>query len=874
MAAASKRARGQGPARSRGHRLGADCVPVEYDLHVEVDPAEGDAYLGEVTILLELARGRRSIELHADAIEIGAARVDAGGSRQDGSVRCHPARETVEISFAKTLPPGPARLHLSFRGELREDLRGLYRARSGERRYAFTQLEAADARRFFPCFDEPSFKARFRISVTTATGHTVLSNNPVAREDVAGGGRKTVRFSETPPLSTYLVALAVGPLEASPPVHCGATEIRVWHVPGKGALTEFSLEAARETLSRLEAYFGLPYPYEKLDLVAVPDFEAGAMENAGAVFFRETLLLVDPATVTLTERKRVAEVICHELAHMWYGDLVTMAWWDDLWLNEAFATWMAFQIVDSWKPEWKMWHEFEQGRAGALSLDALSSTHPIYTTVRTPAEATANFDLITYEKGAAVVRMIERYLGPKAFRAGVRAYIRAHRESNAVAADLWRALSDASGTDIEPIVRAWIEQPGFPLLALRRVRRKGRTLLALRQERFHARPRRGAAAVRWPIPWVGRVGGARAGSSRLVRHLVSRVRDEVELPAGARWVYGNAEEGGFLRPLHDEEELASLLAALPALPPIERMGLVSHQWAHVRAGRAPIETVLDVVDALGDETDPDVLQTLRSPLSFLADQVAPEVGAATLARLRGWLVDRFGSQLDTLGWDPARAEPDETRLRRAAVLAILGEIAEWEPVVDEACRRFERWLRDPASLEPNLADSVAVLAARSGDAARFDAILAAAGKATAPQEQRRLLLSLAEFRERPLVDRMLALTLTETLQTQDVVLLLCRALANREARERTWAFVKKSWSRLHRRIPPMLATRLVEATPSLQTKQLRRDVAAFFAAHPLPPAKRALAQSLERFDLNAALRRRAAPGLSRWLEQAGRSPGA
>ncbi len=272
----------------------------------------------------------------------------------------------------------------------------------------------------------------------------------------------------------------MGELAASEPVHCGETEIRVWHVPGKERLVQFGLEAARETLARLEAYFALPYPYEKLDLVAVPDFEAGAMENAGAVFFRETLLLVDPETATLSEKKRAAEVICHELAHMWYGDLVTMAWWDDLWLNEAFATWMAFHVVDAWKPEWKMWNDFQHHRAAALGLDALTETHPIYVKVRTPSEATQNFDLITYEKGASVVRMIERFLGAETFREGVRRYIRAHQESNAVAADLWNALAEASGQDVEPVVRAWIEQPGFPLLRLRRTERDGRSWLALR----------------------------------------------------------------------------------------------------------------------------------------------------------------------------------------------------------------------------------------------------------------------------------------------------------------------------------------------------------------------------------------------------------
>src|SRR5207247_2604495 len=380
-------------------------------------------------------------------------------------VRADAADQTVTLRFPRALPAGEAWLVLRFAGRLGEHLRGFYAASADGRRYAFSQCEAADARRIFPCFDEPAFKARLRLAVTVPSGLRAVSNRPIEREEDAPGGR-IFHFAPTPPLSTYLFALAVGPLEASAERLLGTVPIRIWHVPGKGHLTELGLEAAAEALRRLEDYFDIPYPYGKLDLVAVPDFEAGAMENAGAVFFRETLLLLDPATASLTERKRAAEVIAHELAHMWYGDLVTMAWWDDLWLNEAFATWMAYRVVADWRPEWRMWQGFEHDRSAALVMDALANTHPIYARVRSVAEATENFDAITYEKGAAVVRMIEHYLGPDAFRGGVRLYMRRHREGNTVAADLWRALEEASGKPVARVAQAWIAQPGFPLVTI------------------------------------------------------------------------------------------------------------------------------------------------------------------------------------------------------------------------------------------------------------------------------------------------------------------------------------------------------------------------------------------------------------------------
>jgi puromycin-sensitive aminopeptidase len=843
--------------------------PVEVDVHVEVDPARGPAFRGEVRHALQIERPVRSIALHAAELRVSRPRLASGGATRRGRLELHPEAELAVVHFEEPVPAGEAVLELAFAGRLRGDLRGLYGARSGERAYAFTQLEAADARRFFPCFDEPAMKARFALSVTTASRHTVLSNQPVLKIEPLVGGRKRVHFERTPPLSTYLLALAVGELEASKPVRCGETEIRVWHVPGKGPLTGFALEAARECLARLEAWFDLPYPYAKLDLVAVPDFEAGAMENAGAVFFRETLLLVDEGTVTLQEKKRVAEVICHELAHMWYGDLVTMAWWNDLWLNEAFATWMAFQIVDTWQPDWKMWHDFQHHRAAALALDALSNTHPIYTEVRRPNEATENFDLITYEKGASVVRMLERFLGAEAFRAGVRAYIRENQESNAVASDLWRALSEASERDVEPVVRAWIEQPGFPLLEVKRSEERGRPVLVFRQERFRqhaAKARRsGAGEARWPIPWVGRLGRPVRGS-RLERHLLTRRREVVALEGEPpRFVYGNADEGGFFRPLHDGAELAVLAANRGDLVAVERMGLVSHSWAAVRADRAPLAGFLELAVVFGDERDPDVLTALRGPLGFCVDRLAREAGPECMEGLRARIGEVFGPAFDALGFDAAASEHADVRLRRAALLALVGDLAERPAVLAEASARCERYLADRRSLEPNLADTVVALGARAGDGARFDAFFAAAEAARTPQERRRLLLALGDFREPALIQRALALTLTETVGTQDVAILLVRMIGNPAAREATWEFMKRRWPKLRRRLPPMLASRPIEALPALGTRAARRDVAAFFKVHPLPTAARAVRQALERFDLDAKLAQSALPELRSWL---------
>ncbi len=841
--------------------------PTHYAISLELDPARSRVYRGEVAIQVHLDAPQRQIELHAAELRVDRARAEVeGAGERPARVDKGSGPEQIALRFETPLPAGTLTLRMRFRGSLRRDLRGLYRVSAEGRHYAFTQLEAADARRFFPCFDEPSFKARFTLRVTTDAGHRVLSNAPVAstRRDPRDPRRKVHRFRTTPPLSTYLLALAVGPLEASRSVRLGDTPIRVWHAPGKGKLTRFALEAAHATLERLERYFALPYPYEKLDLVAVPDFEAGAMENAGAVFFRETLLLLDPRTATPSERKRAAEVICHELAHMWYGDLVTMEWWDDLWLNEAFATWMAFQIVDDWKPEWKMWQDFQLHRAAALRLDALQNTHPIHTPVRTPEEATANFDLITYEKGASVVRMIERYLGATVFRKGVRRYIRRHREGNAVAADLWNALSEAAGEAVETLVRPWIEQEGFPQLT---VSGRGRAReLRFEQTRFRAAPGPKRDPARWPIPWVGKAWPPRGRRRIALRQRVAKRRDRIALPAGARAGYGNADEGGFFRPLHDDAWFGEILAGIDRLEPVERMGLVDHEWAFARAGATELGRFLRLTVALAGETDPDVLIALRAPLASIVDPLAQRLGERGPQRFQDRLVEIFGPHFLEVTWTAARGEGPRERERRAALIDLLGLVAEWPAIEAAAEPRFEALLRNPRSLDPHLVDAVVELAARHGDAARFDALLAAAESGETPQARRRFLFALASFRDERLVRRAQRLCLGARVPTQDVAFVLARLLSNPAARTSTWRFIRDEWKRIAGRIPPMLASRLVDATPALGPSAAA-EVRRFFRAHPLPAGARSLDQALERFRHDAAFCKRAAPALKAWLSK-------
>lgn len=844
------------------HRLPSYVVPRLTKVSVTLDPEKSREFRGHVIHDVELKRARKSIELHSDGLNVTQARAKTSRGDLKGRIDLNSLNQRIFLTFDESLPAGPVELKMAFKGKLRKDLRGLYLAKADNKRFAFTQLEAADARKFFPCFDEPSMKIRFTLEVTTSEKHTVISNSAVENTIRRKGGKKTIRFKETPPLSTYLIALAVGDLYSSESTYFGKTEIKVWHAKGKGNLCDFALEAAKETLALLEDYFAISYPYEKLDLVAVPDFEAGAMENAGAVFFRETLLLLDPSTSSIDEKKRVAEVICHELAHMWYGNLVTMSWWDDLWLNEAFATWMAFKIVDRWKPEWRMWHDFQHYRSAALITDALRTSHPIYTKVKTPEEATENFDVITYEKGASVVRMLEVYLTPLIFREGVRTYIQRHREGNAVASDLWKALSECCGFEVEPIIQRWISTTGFPLLRVKRKVKSNRTELHFTQERFLQTSRK-TSNIRseiWTIPWVGRV-----GKSKLIRKLITARTGLLRIKgAPPSFIYGNANESGFFRVLHDSDELTRLTRNFDLLPSMERQGLLDHQWAAVRANHAPIESYLDLAITREKELDPDVLATLVGPLGFIKDRLI----------LENRQKDKFSEQIGICFAKPLRKleltrkfKRNLTNLRRASLLKLAAGVGEDKDSILQATQLCEEYMNGHDLIDPNLTDSVINLAARNGSHDLYQSFWKRAGITKNPQNRRKMLIGLTSFRDSSLTQKTLKALLGKKIDTQDVAILLARLLQNPHAREDTWEFMKTHWAQLNKRMPTMLITRPIDALPHLGHPKYKKEVKAFFRDNPVPSGQRALKQTLERFEIDEKLANISQSRIVRWLDR-------
>jgi puromycin-sensitive aminopeptidase len=773
---------------------------------------------------------------------------------------------------------------VEYRGVLNDKLRGFYRSTftddaGTEHVIATTQFEATDARRAFPCWDEPDRKAVFAVTLVVPEGLTALSNARELSRRPLGDGRDEVVFADTIPMSTYLVAFVVGPLELTEPVLVDGTPLRVACAPGRTHLTPFALEVGRFCLEFFTDYYGIVYPGDKLDLVAIPDFAFGAMENLGCVTFREVLLLVDPAEVTRAELQNVADVVAHELAHMWFGDLVTMKWWNGIWLNEAFATFMEMLAVDAFRPEWDRWTTFGLARSAALDTDALKSTRPVEYPVVSPDDAEGMFDVLTYEKGAAVVRMLEQYLGPELFREGIRRYLARHQFANTETTDLWDAIEEVAtergGTAAEdelggptpvPVRRmmdSWIFQGGFPVIDVDLIDDGG--TIRLTQERFGYAGDRGEgdedlaalAATRWTVPIILTI--AMGGVTTVERVLLEGDSVDVPVVEEIDWVLVNTEGTGFYRVRYAPDLLAGLVArGRQALSPIERYGLVDDAWATVLADGMSAARFLELLEGFAGETDLSVWQRIVAALRALDRLVEGAARDVLAERIR--LLAR--PAYERLGEEPRDGESDRDRELRGVLFEALGTIGADHRVADRARVLHGRHAAQPGSVDPSLlAASIAVIAA-TGGAEDFDDFAARFRAADTPQDELRYLGALADFDDPELMRRVLAMSVTDEVRTQNAPYLIRRALHNRNQGPLAWSFVAEQWDTINERFPSNSIARLLEGVRSLTQPGVAQEVFAFFETHEVPQGDRIVAQHLERLEVNLALREREADRLA------------
>src|SRR5882724_11015254 len=539
------------------YRLPTTVTPERYELKLTPDLTTW-TFTGGERISIHVHEPVREIILNAAELELHAVSLQtADGKVREGHVNLDAENERATLSFAEPVPAGGGDLQIQFSGILNDKLHGFYRstykgADGQDKPLASTQFESTDARRAFPCWDEPAFKAVYQVTLVVDEKLTAISNARVVRENALPGNKKAVVFADSMKMSTYLVAFIVGEFEASAPVMVGNAPLRVCAVPGKKHLATFAVDIGKASLEHFSAYYGIPYPGDKLDLIAIPDFASGAMENLGAITFRETALLVDAERATRAELERVADVVSHENAHMWFGDLVTMKWWNGLWLNEAFATFMEMLAVDAWKPEWRRWDSFTVSRAAAMQVDGLKSTRPIEFPVERPEEAAGMFDVLTYEKGASVLRMLEQYLGADAFRNGIRLYLRRHEYANAETTDLWDALEDSTKEPARALMDSWIFQAGYPLIS---VERKTSDLI-LSQRIFRYLQDGDNPDRKFHVPVFLRAGTKQGMVKKTV--LLTDQELRIELPEDFDWVVVNAGGHGFYRVRYSSELMTAV----------------------------------------------------------------------------------------------------------------------------------------------------------------------------------------------------------------------------------------------------------------------------------------------------------------------------
>jgi aminopeptidase N len=847
-------------------KLPKQVVPEEYAVRITPDIAKR-TFTGSETVKLNVREPVKQLVLNALEIKVTKAAVD-GKAIPASAIKLDQKEQTLRLALASELPAGSHTLDLEFTGKINQQGQGLYYAPYQEQGTAAkkvmlgTQFEATDARRFFPCWDEPSFRAKFQLTAIVPENFTAVSNMPIETETKVAGG-KEIHFATTPAMASYLNVFCAGELD-SINAKRGDVNHGVLATKGKAEMGRYALESSQQILEYMNDYFGQPYPLPKLDHIAVPGGFGGAMENWGGITYYESRLLFDPEKSSFETKQGIYEVIAHETAHMWFGDLVTMAWWDNLWLNEGFASWMGTKCTAKFNPDWEVslskntprdpTRRHGIGKEGAMEGDARSTTHPIQQAVADEAEASSAFDDITYRKGLAFITMLESFLGEEVFRDGIRKYMAAHKFSNTTTVDLWNSLSDASGKPVGEIAAAWTEQPGFPIV---KVARDSAGKITLTQERFTVHFEN-APPLEWKIPLTYAVPGEPATASLLM------TSKSMELPnsSGERAVKLNVRGAGNYRVQYDEASWKLLLAELPKLSSADRVNLMSDAWALVQANRAPLSLYLGLIEKLPGKTELAEREQIIHVFDFINRLLA---GEPQRDQFQKYARSILRPSFDEVGWEPKSAEPVKIGSLRGSLIKALGQLDDKEIVA--GCReRFQKYLAEPKSLAPDLRASVLAMVGRYADEPTWDKLHELGLKTTSIEEKQNYYDALASVIDPKLAARTLNISLGDELPTSRAIFLVAKVARESGRPEVAWAFAKAHMKQLLAKADALAANSYAPGLFTFFSDSKRIAELERYAKSDLPPTSaKDVAKALDEVGFRAEMKTKVAAEIGTWF---------